>query len=408
MKKVTLFADSSKGGKKQWSIWIEQDKTTVTVEWGLVGMKLQTSSDPAKPKGKEGTKAYRTEQECALENYTRMIKKKREEGYLEKNEAPAEADWMVALDKNFVPAKPRNDMEFAELQEMHQNSLIWVQRKRDGQRHLVLKTKTGDIRIYSRRLEDMTDNFPILRAALKKLKIPNGTILDGEIIVDRDGRDDFRAVATMTKSKPEKSALREEELGDAVRFMVFDCLYFAGKPIWEKSYEYRYTEVLLNYIPADGKVFYADTLDETLASIYKKAKKLKWEGLVCWFAFEPTLVRNGGKPKRIGCAKLKPVMDIDVIATGFEYGSGEQSDLVGAVLLAEYGPDGKLRECGKCGTGFDMATRKEALKWKYPLVIKIEADKQEASGNFRFPVFIACHEDKTPDECVGVDLSDLE
>jgi predicted DNA-binding WGR domain protein len=81
MNKVTLFHAASKGGQKQWSIWIEDDAITVTVEWGLVGGNLQKSSDTTKPKGKVGTKAYKDERQCAQENYDRQIRKKREEGY---------------------------------------------------------------------------------------------------------------------------------------------------------------------------------------------------------------------------------------------------------------------------------------------------------------------------------------
>jgi ATP-dependent DNA ligase len=409
VKKLTLYHDASKGGLKQWSIWIEKDKTTVTVEWGLAGCKLQTSSDSAKPKGVEGTKSYKDEKQCAQENYDRQIKKKRDEGYREDGEKADTQDWLNDLDKNFVPAKPRNDMDEAAISAKDASNELLIQRKRDGQRHLALITKKGEVKLYSRRLEPMTANFPLLCKRLKDMGLPKGTILDGEIIVDRDGRDDFRAVSTMTKAKPEKSAAREKELGSAVRYMVFDCLYFASKPLWERSYLYRYEEVLLNYIPAKGPVFYAKDLELSFATLSKQAKREKWEGLVCWFRNEPTVLRTGGKPKRAGCAKWKPIKEGDFIATGYELGSGEQSGLVGAIYLAEYDPDtDELREAGKCGTGFGLGTRKAALKWKYPLVVKIEYDKQEPTGKLRFPVFMEVHEDKTPNECVGVDLTELE
>jgi len=409
MNKVTLFHDASKGGQKRWSIWLEKDKKTVTVEWGLVGKKLQTSSDTAGTKGVEGTKSFKDEKVCAQENYLRQIKKKRDEGYREANEKADKQNWLMDLDKNFVPAKPHADTAPADLILLDQSKKLIIQRKRDGQRHLALITKAGQVKLYSRRMENMTDNFPLLCGWIACLNLPHGTILDGEIIVDRNGSDDFRAVATMTKAKPEKAAAREAELGSQVRYMVFDVLYWAGKVVWDKPYEYRYHEIILNRIPAKRAVFAAEQLDGSFKTLFAKAKKAKWEGLVCWEREEATIVRNGGTPKRVNCHKAKPVMSTDVIATGFEYGSGGMSDTVGALLLAEYDPKtGKLRDAGKCGTGFNAEMRETLRKAKYPFVIKIEADKQEASAKFRFAVFMEIHEDKLPTECVGADLGDLE
>jgi ATP-dependent DNA ligase len=392
--KVTLYHASSDGkGQKQWSIW--RNGSTVTVEWGKVGHTLQQSSDSALPKGKVGTKSYMNPEACAIFNYERQIRKKREEGYLESHEAQDERDIFTALDKQFVPAKPRNDMTVEDLTDPTRN--IWIQRKRDGQRHLVLITKSGAVRIYSRRMDDMTDHFPNLCSAIAALGLPKKTILDGEIIVDRKDSDDFRAVGTITRSKAGKAAAREQELGNAVRYMVFDCLFFAGKPVWERPYSYRYEEVLLNYIPASGPVYFAPILSLTLKQAMHLAKCEQWEGLVCWFADEPTLVRNGGKPKRCGCAKWKPIQERDVIATGYFFGSGQLSNVVGGFDLAEYDEDGQLVSRGKCGTGMDAQIRQEALSWKYPCVVSIEFDSQDDdSGKFRFPVFLKLHEDKTP------------
>ncbi|MDE2107313.1 MAG: hypothetical protein KGL39_59505, partial [Patescibacteria group bacterium] len=72
MKKLTLYHEASSGGFKVWSIWMEKDKKTVTVEWGKVGCKLQTSSDTAKPKGVPGTKSYVDEYESAKFNMDRQ------------------------------------------------------------------------------------------------------------------------------------------------------------------------------------------------------------------------------------------------------------------------------------------------------------------------------------------------
>jgi bifunctional non-homologous end joining protein LigD len=402
MKKLTLVHEASSGGLKQWSIWIEADGKTVTVMWGKVGKTLQTSSDTAKPKGKPGTASYMDERACALFNYERQIRKKREEGYREQDAVVGERDLFSGLDKQFVPAKPIADMDPADWPEN-----VIIQRKRDGQRHLVLITRTGDVRIYSRRMDDMTAHFPKLAAYIRDANLPTCTVLDGEIIVDRDGSDDFKAVGTVTRAKAEKGAQREATL--PIRYMVFDVLYAAGAATWKLPYRERY-KTLKTLLPVQSFTLFVplNLANAPVDGLMNLARAKGWEGFVVWFADEPTVVRDGGKPKRAGCAKLKVKHDQDVIATGYELGSGNQSDRVGAVLIAEYGPDGKLRDCGKCGSGFDMQTRKEALSWKYPVVIAIQSDGQEPTGKFRFPIFKKLHEDKVPSECIGPDLADLD
>lgn len=422
MKKLTLYHPSSSGsGWKQWSIWLEKDRKTVTVEWGKVGHTLQTSSDTAKPKGKPGTASYMDEHACALFNIERQTRKKREEGYTEtmgEERTDETRDIFNGLDKQFVPAKPRTDVELDDLWLPWSKGELVAQRKRNGQRHITLITASGEVRIYSRRLDDLTDHFPLLCKRIKALKLPKRTIIDGEIYIERpDGTDDFKAVQTITRAKAAKAASREELLIDQIRYMIFDVLYFAGMPLWQKPYSRRYADISAN-LPVEGMgtVFIAPLLypdewkgsDPAILKLTKRAKKDGWEGIVFWCWNEPTIVRDGGKPKRTGCIKWKVKQDYDVIATGFFYGSGKRSDVVGGFNIAEYDEDGNLRDCGKCGSGLDMETAADALTWDYPLVIKIESDGQEPTGKFIFPVFVAVHEDKTPEEVIGQDLSELE
>ena len=62
--------------------------------------------------------------------------------------------------------------------------------KWDGTRALVF-AEGGSYRILNRRRRDITQRYPEL-ACLKGL--PDGTVLDGEIVVIREGRPDFEAL----------------------------------------------------------------------------------------------------------------------------------------------------------------------------------------------------------------------
>jgi ATP-dependent DNA ligase len=411
MKKLTLYHASSTGnGQKQWSIWIEKDRTTVTVEWGKVGHTLQTSSDPTKPKGKPGTKSYMDEAACALFNYERQIRKKREEGYLEAGEAQGKRDFLMGLDKQFVPAKPVDMTSEPEaiIARVKKGNCL-AQRKRNGNRHLVLITRKGKVRIYSRRMDDMTDHFPKMCQAIEILDFPAGTILDGEMVVIQKGRDNFRALGTITRSKPEKAAVREAEFikRGELKFMMFDVLFHAGTAVWDKFYMRRYAileTLLANAVLRDSMgfpcpVFLSQNLQGTPRALMAQAETDGWEGIVFWFADEPTEVRNGGKPKRCGCMKWVRKQLVDVVATGYYLGSGDKSETVGGFNLAEFNDDGELVSCGNCGSGLTDAESRDALEWDYPTVIAIRHNGQEEdSRKFIFPIFVKRHEDKTVEE----------
>lgn len=410
MNKVTLFHTARTGGVKQWSIWIEADKKTVTVEWGIVGKKLQTSSDTAVSKGKEGTKAFKDVYQCAQENYERQLRKKREEGYAETLTTTDTSDWMDGLTKTFVPSKPLNSAKPGQLEKYEAAGTLIKQRKRDGRRILALKTRKGQWRVYTRRIEDVTANLAWLVEQLSEFsQIPNGTIIDGEVIVDVKGADDFRATGTFTNPAQDPTEANERAAVLPVRYMVFDILYFNEQPVWGEPYRARHNRIT-DLFGTSGIVHAVQNLNMTLARAQQNAQEQKWEGLVCWFANEGGFVRDGGKPKRCNAAKWKPFQEKDFIATGYYHGSGEMSDVAGGLNLREIDPiTGKMRSAGNCGTGFDADTRIDIAGWDFPCVVKIKYEKQEAdSGKLRFPVFLALHEDKSIDECVGIELSDEE
>lgn len=422
MTKLTLYHKASGGGTKQWSNWIEADGVTVVTEWGLVGGTLQRTSDTAKSKGKVGTKAFKDAKAVAIEMVEAKRKKKRDEGYVDDQtkvlasldvhneplhsvQSDAASDPIFdGLPKAFAPAKPISSITDAEAAVLERAGKLIIQRKRDGQRHLALVTNSGDVKLYSRRMEDMTGNFPRLRQAIKDLGLPARTLLDFEVCVDRDGRDDFKAVATITKALPGKAAIREAEL--PVIAVVFDLLYLEGNPIYKLPYEQRFAALrqLIEQSGADTKLQVPQTF-KTLSLAEKLVKQEGWEGLVLWDKTLPTVVRLNGKPKRVNCYKRKPVQERDFIAYKYETGTGSCQSVVGKLFIAEIDTaTGKPRDCGKVGSGFTDSDRAEALSWDYPCVVKVKFDSQEPTGKLRFPVFLGKHEDKTPDEVVGPEL----
>ncbi|MGG3561676.1 hypothetical protein ABES03_08730 [Neobacillus rhizosphaerae] len=118
------------------------------------------------------------------------------------------------------------------------NSYI-TELKLDGFR--TVWTKFDDkVRIYTRHNNDITSKFP----ELLSLPIPNGTVLDGEIVVtDQQGKPDFEA--TMERFMSKRS-------GHEISFCVFDIIYFKGEKLTNRPLLER-KEVLTKAIPEDSK-----------------------------------------------------------------------------------------------------------------------------------------------------------
>lgn len=91
--------------------------------------------------------------------------------------------------------------------------------KLDGIR--LLLTKFNDkVRLYTRHNNEVTSLFPEL---YKELDIPDGTVLDGEIIVsDSEGKPDFEAMMQRFSSPKNNRP---------VQFCVFDIIYYKGKKV---------------------------------------------------------------------------------------------------------------------------------------------------------------------------------
>jgi DNA ligase-1 len=90
--------------------------------------------------------------------------------------------------------------------------------KLDGIR-LILSKFNNTIKLYTRHNNEVTSMFP----ELLNLDIPDGTVLDGEIIVtDTQGKPDFEAMMERFQSR------RSEH---KIQYCVFDMIYFKGEKL---------------------------------------------------------------------------------------------------------------------------------------------------------------------------------
>ena len=90
-------------------------------------------------------------------------------------------------------------------------------------------------RLWGRHCADYTARYPEL-AVLRRL--PAGTLVDGELVAFRDGRPDL---TTLLRRHPLTDPLRIRQAPRwcPIRYVLFDLLYLAGKPVLHEPLEER-------------------------------------------------------------------------------------------------------------------------------------------------------------------------
>lgn len=417
---ITLYNRTETGDIQVWIIRADEKTCTIHREWGmLTGRRVSTSETMTAKKGRPAAKRM-------LERVQALVQDRIEKGWradqreIRTTTSLKHTDMKFdTLPMSFAPQKPVQEppLHNAALEKSVGKYLF--QRKRDGQRHYVLKTADGEIRIFSRRMEEKTQHLPRIRRALERCDIPRGSVLDGELIVDIDGDDNFRATGQICRAGASRAAAAEATL--PVMFMLFDVLFLKRQPIYELPYRRRW-EYVQEIVESEQGLNNLIALPEhytRFATARTAALDNQWEGLVIWDLDAPNELRMNGKHVRAGCYKWKPVQTGDFVATGWLPGNGRLAKTMGKLIIAEWQPwtfpkdrviagiqkgtrmGDKLVEIGRVGSGFDDETRDAiaAGKWKFPCVVELEYDKQEEDSRaLRFPVFIRKHPDKTVEE----------
>lgn len=294
----------------------------------------------------------------------------------------------------FASQKPMKEAP-AHLLADHRNHFI-IQRKRDGQRHYALITDKRQVRLYSSTIRDMTAHFPLIVHELSEMGLPARTVLDGEIICDRHGVDDFRATNECCRAHAPTSQTAERRL--PIRYMPFDCLFYNGSRLWQLPYVDRWDQ-LTAMIGEGARIVLPETFTR-LDIAQRKVRDREWEGLVLWQPSAEALIRLDGSSARHGSYKWKPIQERDFVCVGWDEGKGKHKGRMGALLLAEWseglGSNQRLGRVtpgwvtiGNVGTGFTDRERSDAMKWKYPCVVTVQFMFQQPDTRaLREPRFI--------------------
>ena len=125
---------------------------------------------------------------------------------------------------------------------------IAVEAKFDGERVQTHKDQKGKITLFSRRLENITHQFPDLVEYLKKYLQPKEFVLEGEIIAVDEKENPLPFQTLMQRRR--KYDITEYVKKIPLQLKVFDFLFIDGKSLLHESYEKRwhYLEKSINKI----------------------------------------------------------------------------------------------------------------------------------------------------------------
>jgi DNA ligase-1 len=230
--------------------------------------------------------------------------------------------------------------------------------KLDGARVQIHKDGS-DVRIFSRKLSDMTEGLPeIVKLVRDRIKA-DVVILDGEVLaVDENGKPfPFQIVMKrFGRTRDIEAAYKDTKL----LLVLFDMLFINGKQLVDESYAQRRKQ-LEKIVPKDLLVERVVTDEVSPAkSFFEFSQKAGHEGLVAKSLDAPYSPGFRGKH----WFKIKHTLDtLDLVIIAAEWGHGRRKDWLSDYHLAVRDEDsGNWQMVGKTYKGFTDKEFEEITK----------------------------------------------
>lgn len=242
---------------------------------------------------------------------------------------------------------------FDEREELEFPSLL-VEEKYDGIRAQVHKDKGGEVRIFSRTLDEITE-FPELEQPIRKL--PGELILDGEILAWRDNRPLPFTELQKRLGRKRLDLFLQNDI--PVKYVAFDLLYHDGVLLLSEPLTKRkaYLDAVCANAPAAlhvaGRTECKTADDVQLA--FRRSLLAGHEGIVAKAATSLYLPgRRGGFWFKF----KQPFASLDVVVTAVEYGHGKRHQVLSDYTFAVRDGE-RLVDIGKAYSGLTDAEIRE-------------------------------------------------
>ncbi|MFI1677707.1 ATP-dependent DNA ligase [Streptomyces sp. NPDC020607] len=240
--------------------------------------------------------------------------------------------------------------------------------KWDGFRAIVFRD--GDeLELGSRTGKPLTRYFPELVAALRE-RLPERCVMDGEIVIAKDGRLDFDALSERIHPAASRVATLAERT--PASFVAFDLLALAD-------------EALLDVPLSDRRALLAKALSGVTAPVHLAPATTDPDVAHVWFEQFEGAGLDGVIAKPLDLRyrqnerlmfKIKHERTADCVVAGYRF--HKSGPVVGSLLLGLYDDGGALQHVGVCAA-FSMQRRAELIEELEPLRMESAAGHPWAS-----------------------------
>ncbi|MFQ5832834.1 MAG: ATP-dependent DNA ligase [Candidatus Thorarchaeota archaeon] len=287
--------------------------------------------------------------------------------------------------------------------------------KFDGARAQIHK-EGKHVRIYSRRMQDVTEGLPDIVVIAERKVRAKEAILDCEVVaVDGEGRPfPFQTVMRRFGRRRDVETAKKEV---TLKLYIFDVLLADGESLIDSPYAER-RKRLYNVADSDLIAENLVTSDLTTASeLFDSSRELGHEGLMAKRVDSPYVPGVRGK----NWFKIKHTLDtMDLVIVAAEWGHGRRSGVLSNVHLAVRNEDtGSLAMIGKTFKGLtdseleEMTSRLQAIKTgekgrvvtvKPEIVVEVLASEIQKSPTYesgmalRFARIVNTRYDKGPED----------
>jgi len=301
--------------------------------------------------------------------------------------------------------------------------------KYDGFR-LQLHRNKDKIMLFTRRLENVTKQFPDVVEVIRENIKSDNYILDSEIIGIDPQTKKWLAFQNISQRIKRKYDIHQMAKSIPVMVNVFDAMQINNQNLLKIPFKERRQAIqkIITEVPeklSPARQIITDSAEKA-QEFYEQALKMGNEGIMAKNLNAPY------KPgSRVGYGiKIKPVMEtLDLVIIGAEWGQGKRANWLSSFTIACIDANGNFVEIGKVGTGikekeqegvtFEQLTnllkplitseKGKEITVKPSIVIEINYEEIQKSPTYasgyalRFPRLISIRNDRSPEDIAALE-----
>src|SRR6201997_3213788 len=234
----------------------------------------------------------------------------------------------------------------------------WIyEPKWDGFRALIFRDQ-DEILIQSRDQKSLNRYFPELLDPLLQ-QLPDRCVLDGEVVIARNGALDFDALQLRIHPAASRVKLLAQQTPSS--FVCFDLLAEGDDDLCGEAFQRRRARLEELFRSAAAPLHLTPaTRERAVASDWFR----RFEGA----GLDGVMVKpvdGGYEPGKRVMFKVKHERDCDCVVAGFRWHKKGDQTLVGSLLLGLLDHDGALQHVGVCAS-FSTAKRRELVEFLAP------------------------------------------